>query len=200
MSDVDRTKWNQRYRESDRSAGEGPSAWLVHQLPRLRGVPDKPRALDVACGLGRNSLYLAAEGWQVDAVDISPVALEHLARRANEAGLPVRCLEQDLEPDSGRPGEQLPEGHYDLVIIFRYTNMPLLPVLARSLRPGGYLLVEGHMKTDLPVIGPGTPRFRVPPGALRSAAAGMSIVDYEEGMFEDPEGRPAALARMLARR
>ena len=200
MSEADREKWDARYREGAYVERKHPSAMLAEWLPRLELDELPRRALDVASGSGRNALFLARAGWQVDAIDISEVALERLRERAEREGLPVRALACDLEPEDAVAPPLPVAGPYGLVLVIRYTQLSLLGRLAERLAPGGYLLVELHLTTDADVIGPADARFRVAPGTLRRAAEGLEVVHYEEGIVTDPDGRRAALARLLARR
>ena len=71
MSRADQDKWDARYRDGAYAERTHPSALLDRWLPQLRLPEGSPRAIDVACGMGRNAIYLANQGWQVDAVDIS---------------------------------------------------------------------------------------------------------------------------------
>ena len=193
MSHEDREKWQQKYREGAYTSRCHPSDYLRQQLPAL--IPPCRRALDLACGAGRNALYLAAEGYQVDAVDIAAEALQRGKNAAMEQQLDgLRWYEHDL--DTGLP-EQL--GQYGLVIMFRYLDIALLQAASQHLVKGGYLLAEVHLRTDAPVAGPGSDRFRAAPGDLERAAAAMDVIDYSEGLTSDPDGRPVALARLLAR-
>jgi len=200
MSEVDREKWNTRYREGAYAGRDHPGDFLASWLPQLSLLTDRPRAVDLACGAGRNSVYLARHGWQVDAVDISEVALQQVAAKAVAEDLPIQCLRQDLELDLPKAAEFLAPDTYDLAIMFRYTNPPLIGPLSRALRPGGYLIVESHMVTDQDVVGPSGDRHRVAPGELRQAAAGLEIVDYHERLVLDPDGCSAALAQLVARK
>jgi hypothetical protein len=111
----------------------------------------------------------------------------------------VQCVAADLESAEPIPAPILPPQAYDLAILFRYANLPLLKRVGASLKPGGYLIVEAHLQTDAEVIGPGSARFRLAPGALRAAAGELAVVDYSEGLVVDPDGRLAALARLVAR-
>ena len=72
--------------------------------------------------------------------------------------------------------------------------------MAQFLREKGYLIVEEHLATEEDVVGPQDPRFRVAPGTLRDAAAGLEIIAYREGIIADPDGRRAALAQLVARK
>jgi len=199
VSQSDREKWDQRYQEGAYAARKHPSALLVEWLPKLAIEASEPCAIDLASGIGRNSLYLAQQGWRVTAVDISGVALEKLAAAATDDH-DIRCTEMDLETGQPWPTELTAAGPFDLALMIRYTNLPLIGRVLEILRPGGYLLVEAHRVTEAVVAGPNGARFRVAPGALRAAAAGYEIVEYREGIVDDPDGRPVDLARMLCRR
>ena len=137
---MDAAAWDAKY---GAAAGllwsEGPNRFLVEETAGL--VPG--RALDLACGEGRNALWLAEQGWRATGVDFSPVAIERGLRRAAERGLAVELLQADLlayEPELQA---------FDLVVVF-YLQLPA-PERARALRtaasavaPGGVLLVVGH--------------------------------------------------------
>ena len=188
MSGKDRTKWNKRYRDGAYAQRVRPSELLetwIGQIP-------PGRALDVACGAGRNALYLATRGFSVDAVDISREGLNRARDSARNPGLQVNWVEHDL--DDPLPLDNL----YQLILVIRYVNLPLLRRLTASLAPGGYLVCEQHLVTDAEVIGPVSPSFRVKSGDLRAAAAGLRIHHLEETLVEEPDGRMAALARLVA--
>lgn len=190
MSAVDRHRWNRRYREGAYRGRTHPSAFLEGCVPVL---PTPGRALDLACGTGRNAVYLAGLGFAVDAVDISAEALA--IGRAREPALPIRWLEHDL--DSGF----VPEASYDVIVNIRFVNQPLLESLLPWLRPNGVVIVEQHLATTREdVIGPTNPAFRVAPGELARLASTLAVERVEEDVFTDPDGRKAALSRLLARR
>lgn len=199
MSRADREKWNTRYREGAYATRPYPSELLDKWLPHLELPGATPRALDLASGTGRNSKYLARQGWQVDAVDISDVALAELRETASAQSLPITCINRDLESDLEQFA-RLPElMRYNLAVMMRYANPRLVEAVQSVLQPGGYLIVESHLLTDADVIGPHSDRFRVAPGRLRQAVSGMQVIFYHEGIVVDPDGRPAALAQVVAR-
>jgi SAM-dependent methyltransferase len=189
VSDADRQKWNARYELGAYQARTHANELLEGWLPEL----PVGRALDVACGAGRNSVFLASAGFQVDGLDISAQALARGATAAESKRVEVNWIEQDL--DDGLPDT----GSYELIIMFRYLNLPLIRSLAHRLVPGGYLIVEEHLVSDAQVIGPNGSRFRVEPGELAAAANGLEICFYDESVRADPDGRQVALARLVAR-
>jgi SAM-dependent methyltransferase len=189
LSETDRQKWNQRYAEGAYRERRHPSALLAELLPRL----PRGRALDVACGAGRNALHLAAAGYEVDAIDISSVALEHARRQAG--GTRVRWIEADLRSDGVRA---LPAQDYALILMVRYVDMALLGQLGERLADGGHLLIEQHLRSAGAAAGPRNPAFRLGPNELLRAAGRLRVLYYREDIVPDPDGREAALAQLLA--
>jgi tellurite methyltransferase len=204
VSQADQDKWNLRYREGAYASRTHPSAFMQEWLPQLRIESAQPRALDVASGAGRNAIYLAQLGWHVDALDISQVALDRIAATppaiGDEKRLPITCTQADLENSSQLPSALRLSERYDLAVVIRYTNLPLIEQIESALKGGGYLIVELHLQTDADVVGPRNPRFRVAAGALRAAAQRLVIEEYREGRVEEIDGRLAALAQLIARK
>lgn len=198
MSEQDRDKWNARYRDGAYAERPHASRWLEHWVPQVieRTSPSPGRALralDVACGAGRNALWLAEQGFWVDAVDIAEAGLERARARVASRGLTVAWHCHDL--DEGLPPTL---GSYDLIVAIRFLDRRLFRQLPSCLRPGGWLLSEVHLQTDAVVVGPAGPAFRAAPGELVGLFPGLIVEACEEGPFEDPDGRPVALARIAA--
>jgi 2-polyprenyl-3-methyl-5-hydroxy-6-metoxy-1,4-benzoquinol methylase len=192
VSQAERDKWDARYRAGAYAERPHPTALLAEWLDRL----PRGRALDVACGAGRNALFLAEAGHAVDAVDISSAGLERGRVAAGERGVAVSWHCVDLEERS----DLLPRGPYDLVVWVRYVNAALWPAVVSRLAPGGHVLVEQHLATSAEVVGPTSPAFRLAPGELARAAADLATVHAHEGLIVDPDGRTAAVAQLIARR
>jgi len=190
MSSADREKWNRRYREGAYTERTRPSAIVEDWIERI----PIGRALDVACGAGRNALFLAARGFEVDAVDISSEALDRARTNAQQSHVRVNWLQHDLDEPL------LVDNLYQLILIIRYVNLPLIHRLAASLMPGGYLVCEQHLVTEADVIGPTDPAYRVMRGDLSKTAKDLEVLFLEEGLLQDPDGRTAALARLVAQR
>ena len=190
MSAAERDKWDARYREGAYENRTHPTALLAEWLPRL----PRGRALDVACGAGRNALFLAENGFEVTALDISSVALDRGRRAAAERCLEISWLGEDLDED---PARALPAGPFDLIVWVRYVHRTLMPHLLARLADGGALLCEQHLATDLRVAGPTSAGFRLVPGELRIAATGLRIAYSYEGLVVDPDGRSVALAQLI---
>lgn len=193
MSETDRQKWQTRYREGAYAEREHPSACLVGWLPSIK--PPVKKALDLACGAGRNALYLAEQGYHVDAVDISALALQRGQAVAESRGLNrIDWLECDLDETL-----QSALDAYGLIIMMRYLDTSLIASMANRLVPGGYLIAEVHLQTDQPVAGPSSEEFRAAPDELRDAVQALQVIEYFEGVTQDPDGSDVALARVLAK-
>lgn len=188
MSELDLSKWNQRYLE-DSYRKNNPVSLVRDWLQKM----PSGKALDVACGAGRNSLFLAAAGYRVDAIDISPEGLKKARQSATEQGLEVNWIEHDFD----RPYSF--DTDYDVILVMWYVNLGLLRRLGDCLAPGGVILCEEHLITDEDVIGPSSNDFRVAPGALRDAVSGLELLLYEESIeIGEQDGERVASARVVA--
>jgi SAM-dependent methyltransferase len=139
-SEVSRERWNRRWAGEERvHADTAPSRFLVAEVAGLR----PGTALDLACGAGRNAVWLAEQGWQVTAVDFSPVALRMGRDLAAQRGVEVDWVEADAVAWSPPPRA------YDLVCVL-YLQLPaperrtVLTRAAEAVREAGTLLVVGH--------------------------------------------------------
>jgi SAM-dependent methyltransferase len=141
---VKREQWDDRYRSPTLVWSARPNRFLVTGTEGLR----PGRALDLACGEGRNSLWLAEQGWRATGVDFSGVAIEKARALAGERSVEADWIEADLleyEP---------PAASFDLVILFYLQlAMPELAVVlgraAAAVGPGGTLLLVGHDSSNL---------------------------------------------------
>ena len=147
-----REDWNERYAQKELVWTAEPNRRFAAEVDGL----EPGRALDLACGEGRNAVWLAERGWRVTGVDFSDVALEKAARLAASRGVEVNWVVADvldLEPEPGA---------FDLVAVL-YLQLPREALLqamrtaAVAVAPGGTLLVLGHDTTNL-ADGHGGPR------------------------------------------
>jgi SAM-dependent methyltransferase len=151
---VDRQQWDERYGGTEFVWTSNPNQFLVSEVA---GLPPG-RAADLACGEGRNAVWLADQGWQVTGVDFSPVGLAKGRRLAELANVEVTWVESAVTEWTPPP-----EG-FDLVAVF-YLQLPqpersaALEVAASALAPGGTLLVVAHDHDNL------TRGFGGPPNA-----------------------------------
>ncbi|MHB1924366.1 MAG: class I SAM-dependent methyltransferase [Acidimicrobiales bacterium] len=141
---MDPSAWDERYRSQDLVWGAKPNRFLAEEAAAL----PTGRALDLACGEGRNALWLAERGWQVTGVDFSRVAVDRARSLAAERGVTADFFEADVV-DWEPPGQA-----FDLVIVF-YLHLPpaqrhlVLSHARAALAPGALLLVVGHDSTNL---------------------------------------------------
>jgi tellurite methyltransferase len=156
-------RWNQRYQ-----AGEQVEKSPPQLVVEFAGSVAPGSALDLACGPGRNALYLAELGWRVTALDGSPVAIDLLRARAHPR-IDARLV--DLEAT----GLEIAPETFDLVLSSYYLQRSLIPVMKSALRSGGLLIMI--VLLDPP---PGTPT-RAHPGELRAFFDGWRILHYREG-------------------
>lgn len=165
-----------------------PSPWLA---ARIADVP-RGRAIDLACGAGREAVFLAMHGFEVEAIDRAPEALEWANALAARHGVTIATRAADLEAE----GATLPRGRYALVTVFRFLHRPLVPAIAAALAPGGHLIYETFRSGQERYGRPTHPRFLLQPGELERAFPDLEILAVEESA---PAGGPV-MARLHARR
>jgi SAM-dependent methyltransferase len=173
-----------------------PSPFLVEALERIAafagGRRTGRRAADLACGAGREAVYLALSGYKVDAFDALPDALQRASNLARRSGVRVRAVRQDLER-----GAALPARAYDLVTVFRFLHRPLLPAIREAVAPGGFVAYETFNRLDRPRGRPPLkPAHTVGDGELAAAFEGFEVVLARDGTAR--EGR--RFSQLLARR
>ena len=170
--------WDARFSSTDYIFGKTPNVWLAQHSELL--IPGGS-ALAVADGEGRNSVWLAERGMQVDAFDISPIGVEKARQLALAANATVNfnvsdCDEWEWQPD-----------HYDLVVaIFIQFADPesrtrLFKRMMESLKPGGLLLLQGYTPKQLDYKTGGPPRLDhlYTEDLLRAEFSGMDIIELE---------------------
>jgi SAM-dependent methyltransferase len=165
MSDEDRTHWDERYR----NAGESP---VPEDPPPAFGeaaelFPRSGSALDIACGGGRWTVWLARRGLEVIGVDVSPVALDLAGELARRAGVRDRCRFVLVDLDDGLPDTP----PVDVILCHLFRDARLDTAMIERLRPGGMLAIAA-----LSEVGHGPGRFRMKPGELHRAFADMEVL------------------------
>lgn len=184
---MDIAGWEQRYRSGESGTENHPTALLVETAQNL--VPGA--ALDLACGAGRNALYLAQNGWKVTAIDGSERAIDIVRQRAAERGLEIRTDTADLTA----PQFSLPPDAFDLAVIVYYLQRDLFPKVKMAVRPGGLILAIAH--TPEPDEEWNYKRARS--GELRGFFNDWEILWDYEGPSRDPAHR-RPVAEIVARR
>jgi SAM-dependent methyltransferase len=183
MGDVtmDSGQWDERYNGDELVWTSTPNEFLVAEAVGLQAG----RAVDLACGEGRNSIWLAEQGWKVTGVDFSPVGLAKAKRFADLWGVEVTWVESDVGAWTPPP-----EG-FDLVVML-YLQLPrparsaALAVAASAVAPGGTLLVVAHDVDNL-IRGYGGPPnsdvlYRVSEVTESAVDAGLTIERAEQAI------------------
>jgi SAM-dependent methyltransferase len=195
---MQREDWDRRYSDVDLLWSRDPNRFLVAEAKDL--APG--RALDLACGEGRNAIWLAERGWQVTGVDYSEVAIDKARERAASERLDIEFTLADLLEYEPEPNA------FDLVALL-YLQIPVderqrvLAAAATALAPGGILLLVGHDVTNVTdgVGGPSEMAVLYTPADIVEDLAGLEI-EKAERVFRDVAGadRPAIDALVRARR
>ncbi|MGB0112450.1 MAG: methyltransferase domain-containing protein [Ilumatobacteraceae bacterium] len=160
--DDDATRWNERYRDATSSQASPPDVLVAHP-DVIERLPDPGRAVDIACGAGAQSLWLASLGHRVTALDVSPVAIDLTRASAQRAGVDGSIDARVVDLDAGLPTELT---DLDVIVCQRFRHPDLYPEIVQRLRRGGVAIV-----TVLSEVGLSTPAgpFHAPAGDLRDA-------------------------------
>jgi SAM-dependent methyltransferase len=195
---MDSTEWDQRYQQAEWVWSLAPNRFVAEQLADL----SPGRALDLACGEGRNALWLARQGWRVTAVDFSEVALGKGRERAAKDGLELDWLAADLTSYVPEPGG------FDLVLIAYLHLSPhdtpnVLRRAAAALAPGGTFFIVGHDATN-PAEGfggPQDPSVLYTPDTIAASLTALRV-ERAERVTRPVEGapRPAIDTLVIAHR
>jgi len=191
--------WDKRYSEPGYAYGTAPNDFLVSVVDRI----PKGRVLCLAEGEGRNAVYLAGLGYDVVAVDASPVGLQKTRDLAGSRGVHIETVHADLADFTIRPGT-----YTGIVSIWMHLpsalRAPLHAQVVHALRPGGAYVLEAYTPAQ-PALGTGGPkdRDRLMDGAtLREELAGLDLEvcrelerSVDEGLYH--KGR-SAVVQVLA--
>lgn len=193
---MQREDWNRKHGEAGLLFGAEPNRFLVAEVA---GLPPG-RALDLACGSGRNAVWLARQGWSVVAADFADVALDQARALAAERGVDVEWVDADL-----REWEP-PARAFDLVVVL-YLQLPaeeLGPIVRRAaeaVADGGTMLVIGHHSENLVsgVGGPKDPRVLYTPEDVTVHLDGL-VVEKAEAVLRPVEGEGDAIDTLVRAR
>ncbi|MBC3916355.1 class I SAM-dependent methyltransferase [Undibacterium sp. CY18W] len=170
-----------------------PSAWLQRHIALLpAGL-----VLDLACGGGRNSLFLLEKNYEVLALDRDGQGFVML----EAAG--ARTMLHDLEAEVEHDNWPFVENAFEAIVVCNYLHRPLFPAMLGSLAPGGVLIYETFAAGNEQFGKPSNPAFLLQQGELlaqirSNAQVAMHVIAYEEGYVEQP--KPAMIQRICARK
>jgi SAM-dependent methyltransferase len=196
---MEREDWNRKHGEAGLLFGADPNRFLVAEVAGLR----PGRALDLACGAGRNAVWLAEQGWAATGVDYADVAIENARGLAAERGVDVEWVQADVlewEP---------PAGEFDLVAVL-YLQLPaehrraVLERAAAAVAPGGTLLVVGHDLQNLNggYGGPKDVRVLFTPDEVAAELRGLEVEKAERVLrpVETEDGEAQAIDALVRAR
>lgn len=167
--------WDARYATGEHHSSKEPGKLLKEFI----SVLPKGKALDIACGEGRNAIFLAKNGYDVDAVDISAVAVKNGGKRAEKEGVKVNFIQADMEQ------YKIQTETYDLIVNYNYLQRTLISGIKNGLKKGGVVIFETYTMEQQAIGQPKTPEFLLKPNELLRLFEGMHIFFYREGIFEE---------------
>jgi tellurite methyltransferase len=170
MQQTQQAKWDSRHSDPDKQPSVAEV--LMHNRHLL---PPAGYALDLACGLGGNALFLAELGLTVSAWDLSPVAIERLREMAKGKGLSNLTAE-------ARDLEQAPPAaaSFDVIAVSYYLDRALAPQIIDALKPGGLLFYQTFTRIAVGSEGPSNPDFRLGDNELLQLFERLKIRVYRE--------------------
>jgi SAM-dependent methyltransferase len=186
---ADQKRWNDRFGRKEFAFGKEPNPFLK---THVRLLP-KGKALDIASGEGRNAVFLAQNGFEVDALDISDRGLKKAQRLAREKRVKINTFLVDLD--------QHPIGkeRYDLIANFYFLRRRLIPRIKKGLKKGGKVIFETYLleHRKLGTGGPKQAKYFLKPNELLGLFKDFRILFYREGIFREG-GRKKAVASLIA--
>jgi tellurite methyltransferase len=185
----DQKRWDERFRGKNFAFGKEANPFLRRNI----GLFPKGKALDIAAGEGRNAVFLAQHGFDVDAVDISERGLKKAKKLAKEMGVKVHTLLVDLD------SYQIERERYDLIANFYYLNRRFIPKIKKGLKKGGKVIFETYLleQRTLGTGGPKHSKYYLKHNELLKLFEGLRILLYREGIFKEG-GRKKAVASLIA--
>ncbi len=172
-------KWDATYLNNNHGNNlDAEPCKVLKEFPHL--LPKQGRALDLACGLAANAFFLSSLGLEVDAVDISSVAINGINHAAQEKHLPVSGILRDIETDG------LPNRHYNVIVVSNFLYRDLMPQIIDHLEKDGVLFYQTWISNKVTKTGPQNPKFLLNQGELLEHFRSLTILHYrEEGKVGD---------------
>jgi tellurite methyltransferase len=153
---------------------DGPARFLIDNI----GLLPKGRVLDVAMGDGRNSIYLATLGFEVEGVDLSQENINKALASAGDNGVEIKAQVVDLEKNPF-----IRQGAYDVIICFRYLQRSLIPHIKNGIKEGGILVYETYTMDQLQFGKPKNPDFLLGHNELLNMFRDFYCIRYHEGIL-----------------
>jgi tellurite methyltransferase len=169
-------------------SGSKPSQFLVENLRLL----PRGRALDVAMGNGRNAIYLAKAGFEVEGVDMSSEAVNTALELSREANVNIKAQIADLEGSY-----QIEKGAYDVIICFNYLQRSLIPQIKDGLRPGGMVVYETFIVDQAQFGRPHNPDYLLKHNELLDMFGEFRCRRYREGIIDNKKAVASIVAQKV---
>jgi len=165
-----------------------PSRFLVENIELL----PKGRALDMAMGAGRNTIYLAKMGFEVEGIDISPEAVSAALESARSAAVTITARVADLEGDY-----PIEKDAYDVIICFNYLQRSLIPQIKGGLRQGGMVVYETFIIDQAQFGKPKNPDYLLKHNELLNMFSDFRCLRYREGIIEGQKAIASIIAQKV---
>jgi SAM-dependent methyltransferase len=166
-------------------------------LELVRRAANLGPVLDLACGSGRNGLYLARQDIPVVFADVRAQALDEVAAALGEQST-ARLWQVDFEQDGTEP---LAGERFGAILVFRYLHRPLMPAIVDAIAPGGLVVYETFTVEQARHGRPKNPDFLLRRDELPGYFRGWQVLHHFEGEMRDRDtGNHQALARLVARK
>ena len=182
--DVER--WNRKYQTGNPNPDFAPDSLLASHAHLLDG---KGAALDLACGVGHNAIFLAQRGYDVTAIDGSETGLHYCREQIRKMPLRIQLIAADLERIA------LPRDFFDVVLVVRYLHRPLVAQIKNTLKPGGTVIYKTFNVNHLREKPDFRREYLLEHGELREWFSG-----YEAVATNDPAQLDDAVTWLIARK
>ncbi len=170
MANKDRIKWNEKYKNTPKLLEDRePSIKLIEAIKHTKGN----KALDIACGAGKNSIYLARNNFFIDSMDISDIALKTLDKKGYKN---INTIQIDLEEEF-----VLNKNSYDIIVQTNFLDRTIIPKLINSLKKDGIIFIETYMHHSSNEKEPSNSNFLLKQKELQKLFKDdFELIDYDE--------------------
>jgi 2-polyprenyl-3-methyl-5-hydroxy-6-metoxy-1,4-benzoquinol methylase len=188
---ADQKRWDKKFGRKEFALGKEPNPFLKKHIRLL----PRGKALDIATGEGRNAVFLAQNGFDVDAVDISEKGLKKARKLAREKGVKINTFLVDLDQ------YHIAKERYDLIANFYFLKRRLIPRIRNGLKKGGIVVFETYLLEHraLATGGPTQAKYFLKPNEPLRLFRNFRILYYREGIFKEGRKRKA-VASLIAQK
>ena len=179
----DKARWNKRHVDKPMRHNVEPI------LQKYIDEAEVGTALDIACGTGRNTHFLAEKGFIVDAIDLSDYALSEIKNLAT-----INKIEADLDTYN------LAVNKYDIIVNINYLNRRFYPQIKEALKSGGIVIFETFIVAHGDFRNPANPEFLLRKNELLHTFIGLDTIYYEERSEINLRGEKIRVASLVARK